>query len=125
MIILKRDGQFGEFYNRYGLAPPTNFCQLLWKTFCVMLLFIFVGMIGVFYLVGAFMTFLHFEHFTVSFFLGISILLLWTGGAILHGKWRLNHPKPMRVTPQWKQNISEAYKGFKEKYCPLVRFEDG
>ena len=122
MIILKRDGQFGRFYKRYDIDLPTNLCQLFWRTFFVSLGFVFLGVFIGLYFMGAVMIFINSNHPSAVIFAIASIAATVIYVCHKWDSWRSYRIK--RPPSQWRQNVGEAYKGFKEKFCPLVRFED-
>lgn len=123
MIKLKNDGQFAEFYDRYGLDRPTNLCQLINKTFWFSLFLTFIGFLGVVFLVGTTaLLFGMWPYWVAHGALLEWVLIVFVGCMYGYHKWRETHPTQWE-RPQWQQNIGAAYDGLKERFCPLVRFE--
>ena len=123
MIVLKNNGQVAEFYDRYGLTRPTNLCQLINKTFWFSTLLVFVGFIGVTFLVGTVAVLFGMWPYWVAHI----AVLEWTVilfAAALWGwhKWKETHPGT-GLQPQWQQNLGEAWDGFIKRFCPLVEFK--
>jgi hypothetical protein len=128
MITLKETGTFAEFFDRYGISRPTNTCQLFWKTALLSAVITAVGFTAGFYVLGAiFLFFPGYWHPTTIFFMMItgcggilgSIYLIDRG--INEGKF---DKFIGRERTQWEKNFVEAYKGFKEKYCPIVSYKE-
>ena len=119
MIKLKREGQIGKFYNRYDFILPTNLCQLFWKTLGLSVGLTALGSVIGLYVLGAVMLFFpYYYHPTSFFFMIVTACAIALGGCYLIDKWR--EDRPYQPPAQWQQNLSAAYDGFKEKYCPLV-----
>lgn len=129
MITLNRDGQWHEFLDRYGDAP-TNLCWLFWKSVLLPPLLVTAGVMAVIMTVLVLLGMFHavallfgvlvpwgFDPFVaiglciwlVLIFLALKRALRGSGTAIAHSK-------PSQVA-------SAAYRGFKDKFCPLVRWE--
>ncbi len=122
MITLKEGGQLTKFYDRYHVDRPTNLCQLFWYTLGVSAVLTALGVAAGFYLMGFVMMFISgpLHPSTILF-------IMVTGGAAIIGAMiyhdRHGIPNPIGVLrPQWRENISTAYDGFKEKFCPLVTY---
>jgi len=128
MITLKETGTFAEFFDRYDIARPTNTCQLFWKTFLLSTVIGAMGLIVGFYLLGGLLLFLpYYWHPLSIFFLMMSTCAIILGSVYLIDRG-INEGKfdklIGRERTQWEKNIGEAYKGFKEKYCPIVSYKE-
>lgn len=123
MIILKEGGQITEYYDRYGMVRPTNLCQLVNKTFWTA-----VALTGFFSLIplglfGAVWVFFDHSHWTcIVFGLEMTVAIV-VGSCLFYNKYRLKHPKPEKVESQWRANLREAWRGWKDKFCPLIKYE--
>ena len=127
MIILKTNGQFAEFYERYDFSKPSNLCQLVWYTFLYMLILTVMGAVACLAIMGLIMIFIPiYSIFAIGVFFVVALFGSIIGFGIWIEKWKIKRMLlPERERPQWQANLSEAWRGWKEKYCPLVRFEDG
>jgi len=123
MITLKTDGMIAEFYDRYDLSRPVNACQLFWKTFGVSVGLIALGTVATLYLLGGVLLFVpYYWHPTTFFFIIMSVAAAILVSCYYIDRW--NDNRPYRQPTQWQKNLSAAYDGFKEKYCPLVTYKE-
>ncbi len=126
MITLKETGTFAEFFDRYDIDRPTNTCQLFWKTILLSGALAAAGGVAAMYLLGAVLLFVPYGlHPTTLFFLMVSACIVILGSIYLIDR-SIHEGKladfAARERTQWEKNISEAYRGFKEKYCPIVSY---
>lgn len=125
MIILKEKGQFTEFFDRYDMVRPNNLCELFWKI--VLMSFVLIGMgavVGII-LMGMVITALGQWWHPLALLGVIAWGLLALVGIAFACKWlSQKYMSGPRIQPQWQRNLGVAYDGFKEKFCPLVRYEE-
>lgn len=124
MIILKNDGNIAKFFNRYDLPPPTNLCQIFWKTLLFGGIFTAVGVLVGLYIMGVLFWFVAPWHFLAPFAAVVTFAVVLIGLIVWGCNYLDRHKYDVKVTPQWRMNLREAYTGWKEKYCPLVEYKD-
>lgn len=118
MITLSREGQMYRYFQRYRMDRPTDLCQLTWKIFISMTILTLAGITCGFYVIGWFAIFMLPEHWTtrismVGTFLGILFFVLFIGGFIFS----------LQPVEALGNIVAEGYRGFKDKYCPLVTWK--
>lgn len=128
MITLKETGTFAEFFDRYNINRPTNTCQLFWKTLLLSAVITAAGFLAGLYILGGIMLFWSGQfHPAEAWFLIMTASTIILGSLYLVDK-AINEGKfdklVARTQTQWEKNFAEAYKGFKEKYCPLISFKE-
>lgn len=129
MIVLKNHGQIAKFYERYNIPRPNDLCQLINRTFWVSVALVLLGDLVLLSLMGFVMLFIDPDHWTT--FLTLIFTVFAAGmsaifGCYMFDEWirKRRESGVIKEEAQWKANIREAYKSWKEKYCPLVGFEE-
>lgn len=118
MIVLSNSGQIYRYLNRYRMETPTDLCQLTWKLALSIILLIALGVLCGAYIIGWFAIFLLSSHWTVVLTVavtvfGVFMIAIFGGGYIFSRE----------PVEELCALITEQYRGFKEKYCPLVTFK--
>jgi hypothetical protein len=121
MITLKENGTIAEFFDRYDITRPSNICEVFYKTFWLSSGLFMAGTVVGLYALGLVLLFLpDYWHPLAVFSLMLTAVGSILGAAYYADEWRYN--RPYRSPTEWEKNLSEAYKGFKEKYCPLITY---
>jgi hypothetical protein len=121
MITLKESGTIAEFFDRYDITRPSNICEVFYKTFWLSSGLFMAGTVVGLYALGLVLLFLpDYWHPLAMFSLMLTAVGGILGAAYYADEWR--HGRPYRPPTEWEKNLSEAYKGFKEKYCPLITY---
>ncbi len=116
MITLKLNGMIDEFCMRYHLHP-SNLCALAWGIFGLSAGLTLTGVLAGLYIMGFVMLFIYPHHLSVIVF-GIG-----TAFAVMIGSFvYIDHLR--ETTPgKFRSTVGEAYRGWKDKYCPIVEFK--
>lgn len=135
MITLDKKGQWFRFFETVGVRP-TNLCELFWAAVFFPALWTVLGVIVSLVVIYSLLAWFHvfaqlfgvpwpffairnltsFIVFMLLLFEG-AVLFVWAGTYILGGAG-----KAARVTGV-ADIAAEAYRGFKDKYCPLVEWK--
>ena len=116
MVTLKENGMIDEFCIRYQLHP-SNICNLFWGIFGMFAGLTVVGVLAGLYIMGFVMFFIYPDHFSLIVF-AIGTILAMALGFFLYIDY-LTHVSPGK----FRTVVGEGYRGWKEKYCPMVEFK--
>jgi len=120
-MTLNKTGQLYRYFDKYYFLVdmPTDLCQLFWKLVGSMGLIIFTGVLVGSYIFGWFTLFL----LSFPYWASMLTLVMTTVGTvigIIFGGAYIFTRDPVEA---FGHIIAEGYRGFKDKYCPLVTWK--
>jgi len=116
MVTLKENGMIDEFCTRYHLKP-SNICNLCWGLFGMTAGLTMLGVLTGFYVMGFVMFFFYPDHPSVIVSIVGTIMFIVVGFFVYADHLVNTRPGKFRTI------VGEGYRGWKEKYCPLVEFK--
>lgn len=113
----------GAAYTRYDLDLPRDLCGLFWMTALLSALTVAVGTAVALYLFGLVWMWFEPTHGVSIYAMLITFLIAMLGTTwwlVERDGWTRMTDKAISSTT--RENLLEAYQGFKDKYCPLVEW---
>ena len=117
MINLSPTGIITKFYKRINFAPPSNLCSLVWCTLAWMALGIGIGVFVGTAPLGWLYMFWGVQHWSIVPGI-LSLAMMSATGIVAAVVWADDKSFSIPGT----DIICTVYKGFKERYCPLVSY---